>query len=312
MKAAVLEHYGDPSEFKIKEVDAPTIEDGQILIRNRASSVNPVDVLVRQGKMRLVSGLFGEQIIGCDFAGTVVESRSSRFKAGDEVFGCKSPMAGHTYAELVAVDADVAALKPETISFTEAASLPTTALTAWQGLLKEGELKSGDQVLINGCTGGVGVAAVQIAKSLGATVTGTCQGDHAETARELGCDQVINYETEPIPKDNRYALIFDAAGKLTFSDVEDSLTPDGLLVTTKPDATDFASAVSSLIDLAKPRMKLVIVSANAPDLMHVKDLVESGKLRPLIAQTFPLEQVGPAHQMLETDDFVGKITLEIT
>ncbi len=94
--------------------------------------------------------------------------------------------------------------------------------------------------------------------------------------------------------------------------MEDSLTPDGLLVTTKPDATDFTSAVSSLIDLAKPRMKLVIVSANAPDLMHVKDLVESGKFRPLIAQTFPLEQVGPAHQMLETDVFVGKITLEIT
>lgn len=311
MKAAVLKHYGAPDQFVINDVDMPEPEEGWVLIRNRASSVNPVDVVVRKGAFRLVTGLFNEPIIGCDYSGTVVRSRSSRFKAGDEVFGVLSPTNGHAYAEFAVVDGATAVLKPVNLSFTEAATIPLTALTAWQSLLTAGGLKAGDQVLINGCTGGVGCMAVQIAKYVGATVTGTCRGAHVAFARELGCDMVINYEMESIPTDKRYPLIFDAAGKMTWSDAEASLTDDGLLVIIRPHIDSLSSAVTAAVDLTRPRMKLVVMKANAPELATIKDLLERGILKPHIAQTFPLEEVGLAHRRLEEGGFVGKLAIAI-
>ncbi|MCK7555467.1 NADP-dependent oxidoreductase [Chitinophaga sedimenti] len=219
MKAAVLAHYGAPENFEVKEVQVPEIQEGQILVHNYASSVNPVDTMVRRGTLKLVSGLFGEHIIGSDFAGVVNASKSSRFKPGDEVFGFKNAVAGHAYAEYVVVDENNAALKPNNINFTEAASMPLVALTAWQGLTREGKLQAGQRVLINGCTGGVGCMAVQLAKHMGAIVTGTCSTHHKLLAGELGCDEVIDYEKEQLPEDGRFDVIFDTAARLTLSDV---------------------------------------------------------------------------------------------
>lgn len=311
MQAAVLEHYGSPQEFKIKEVPAPEIEDGQVLIRNRASSVNPVDALAREGKLRLASGLLGEPVLGSDFCGTVLATKSNRFKVGDEIYGCASPASGHAYAEQVAVAADVAALKPGNLSFTEAGVLPMAAITAYQGLLRDGRLGAGQRVLINGCTGGVGSAAVQIAKSQGAHVTGTCKGEHTDVARELGCDEVLNYETQPIPRDHSFDLIFDTAAQLTLTDVEDSLTTTGLLVTTKPDLDGVGEALSAGIDLLKARMKMVHADPNPADLNRLRELVEQGQLKPYVARTFPLAEIAQAHEMLAQGGFVGKIALAI-
>lgn len=309
MKAAVLEHYGDPSEFVIKTLNAPNISNGQILIRNRASSVNPVDAMVRAGSFRIASGLFGDQIIGSDFCGVVVESKSDRFKVGDEVYGAVSPVNGAAYASEVAADENVAALKPTTISFAEAAALPVVALTAHQALL-QGNLKAGGHVLINGCTGGVGCAAVQLAKHMGATVTGTCSPAHNEVASELGCDTVLDYE-KPLPADQCYDLIFDTAGKMILSDIEQHLKEDAILITTKPDADGFSRTVSTLVDLVKPRMKTIVMEANTADLTIVKELVEQGKLVSYVARTFSLEQMEQAHHMLEAGNFVGKIAISI-
>jgi len=311
MRAAVLEHYGSPDQFVIKDVDTPEPKEGQVLIRNRASSVNPVDVVVRKGAFRLVTGLFNDPIIGCDYCGTVVRSRSSRFNEGDEIFGVLSPANGHAYAEFVVVDGATAVRKPANLSFTEAATIPLTALTAWQSLVVTGGLKAGDHVLINGCTGGVGCMAVQIAKQLGAIVTGTCRGANAAFARELGCDTVINYETESIPTDNRYPLIFDAAGKMTWSAAEASLTDDGLLVIIRPHVDDLSSAITAAVDLARSRMKLVVMKANALELATIKDWLEQGKLKPHVAQTFPLKEIGLAHRRLEEGGFVGKLAIAI-
>lgn len=311
MKAAVLEHYGSPQEFKIKDLAAPTLQDGQVLVRNHASSVNPIDLLVRQGTLRLVSGLTGEPVLGSDFCGTVTASRSPRFQVGDEVFGFVAATTGHAYAEQVAVDADLAAPKPTTISFVEAGTLPMVTMTAYQSLVTEGNLQAGQRVLVNGCTGGVGSAAVQIAKALGATVVGTCKGAHVEQARALGCDQVLNYETEPIPPDHSFDLILDTSAKLTLTDVEASLTAQGVLVTTKPDMDDAAHAVSSAVDLLKPRMKLVHAKSDPNDLLKIKTWVEQGQLRPCVAQTFPLTQIAQAHDLLEHGDVVGKIALDL-
>ena len=311
MKAAVLEHYGAPQEFKIKDLAAPALQEGQLLVRNHASSVNPIDVLVRQGTLRLVSGLTGEPVIGSDFCGTVTESRSSRFQPGDEVFGFVAATTGQAYAELVAVDADLAAPKPTTLSFVEAGVLPMVTMTAYQGLVTEGGLQAGQRVLINGCTGGVGGTAVQIAKALGATVVGTCQGEHMDQARALGCDQVLNYETEAIPQDHTFDLILDTAAKLTLTDVEASLTEQGVLVTTKPAMDDAAHTVSSAVDLLKPRMKMVHAKSNPDDLLKIKAWVEQGKLRPCVTQTFPLAQIAQAHAQLEHGDVVGKVAIDL-
>ncbi|MGI4866231.1 MAG: NAD(P)-dependent alcohol dehydrogenase [Janthinobacterium lividum] len=311
MKAAVLEHYGSPQQFKIKDVDAPKLKSGQILIRNYASSVNPIDALVRQGTLRFASGLWGNAVIGCDFGGVVVESQSSRFQVGDEVFGFVSPMTGHAYAEQVAVQENVAALKPANLSYIEAAALPMVSLTAYQGLTAKGRLRAGQRVLINGCTGGVGAAAVQIAKALGAHVTGTCQGGRRAVARELGCDEVLDYHTQSIPQNHSFDLIFDTAAKLTLSQVEKSLTSTGLLVTTKPAYSNLTSAFSSAIDLLKPRMKMVQAKSKSEDLVKIKALVEQGQLKPIIAQAFPLEEIAKAHELLARGGFVGKVAVEI-
>ncbi|UYQ95384.1 NAD(P)-dependent alcohol dehydrogenase [Chitinophaga horti] len=311
MKAAVLANYGAPENFQVKEVEVPEIKDGQILVHNYASSVNPVDTMVRKGALRLVSGLFGEQIIGSDFAGVVNASKSAHFKPGDEVFGFKNAVAGHAYAEYVVVDEDNAAIKPYNISFAEAASLPLVALTAYQGLTREGKVMPGQQILINGCTGGVGCMAVQIAKKLGAIVTGTCSAHHMIIAGELGCDEVIDYEKSGIPQDGRYDVIFDTAAQLTLSDIEKSLKPEGVLVTTKPPSDDLGEMLSSAVDLFRARMRAFMVEPVAKDLEVIRQLVEAGELRPVVMKTFPLANTGLAHKMLEAESVTGKIVIEI-
>ena len=311
MKAAVLERYGADGNFILKEVKSPEVKDGQILIQNKASSVNPVDVDIRKGAMRLSSGLFGEHIIGTDFAGIVKETKSSRFQVGDEVFGFKLATAGHTWATEVAVDEDNAVLKPTTLSFAEAASLALVSITAYQAMFEHGKLEEGKQLLINGTTGGVGTAAVQIAKAYGYFVTGTASTNRVEDARKLGCDVVIDYKKEKIPTDKKFDLIFDTAAKLTLTDVEDSLTKEGLLITLRPNTEDLKHAISSGIDLLKSRMKVFWAKSNAEDLTTMKQLMEAGKLKPIIAKTFSISQLSQALKAQEEGGFVGKIAIEI-
>ena len=312
MKAAVINGYGPADKFQIKQVNDPKIKDGQILVKNMATSVNPVDTIVRSGKFRLFSGLFGEHIIGSDFCGTVVASKSKSFKEGDEVFGFNRAIKGGAYAELVVADAALAALKPSNISFTEAASLPLVGTTAWQALVDLGKIKKGMHVLINGCTGGVGSAAVQIAKSFGTTVTGVCNGKYADYARSLGCDEIINYKTQRISVSTKYDLILDAAGKLTISDVKNSLNKDAMFVTTKGnlDSADgiFRTATDMLFN---KHMKFVMLKPSTQYLLNLKELIEHGKLKTTIHRTYSLEQIALAHKAVEEESFTGKIAVEI-
>lgn len=312
MRAAVLEHYGPADTFKIKDINDPKISEGQILIRNKATSVNPVDTIVRSGKFRVLSGLFGEHIIGSDFCGEVVQSKSPAFKKGDEVYGFNRAIKGGAYAELVIADANEAAIKPAGLTYAEAASLPLVGTTAWQGLLKFGKLTKGQNILINGCTGGVGSVAVQIAKSFNATVTGVCNGKYADYAKSLGCNKVIDYKKERIPTDIQYDLVFDCAGKLTISDVKRSLKKDAMFVTTKGNLDSAGGMFRTATDLLFNRhMKFVVLKPSREDLTHLKELIDKGRLRTHIHQTFPLDQISFAHKMVENDSFPGKIAVEI-
>ncbi len=308
MKAAVLESYGSAEQFIVRETSTPEIKEGQILIRNEASSVNPVDTIVRSGAMKLASGLFGDQIIGSDFSGTVIATKSEKFNIGDEVFGHVSPVKGGAYAEYLAVDEDVAAIKPKNISFEEAGSLSLVATTAWQGLVDQGQIEAGDEVLINGCTGGVGSIAVQVAKSWGAIVTGLCSTENVQTARELGCDEVIDYKTQSIPANKRYDLIFDASGKFSFDDIKGHLTEEAYYVTTRPDIKDVGTAIDVIF---RKQVRPFMAKPNGEDLEKIKILVEDGHLKPYVAEAFPLENITQAHQKLEAGHFVGKVAVTI-
>ncbi|RYG06241.1 MAG: NAD(P)-dependent alcohol dehydrogenase [Chitinophagaceae bacterium] len=311
MKAAVLPNYGSTELFVIKETKSPALKDGQILVKNRASSVNPIDEIMRSGKTKLMTGMFGDQIVGADFSGTVVYSRSELFKAGDEVFGFMGALTGGAYADEVVVNADNACLKPAVLSFTEAAALGLAGTTAWQGLIKEGSLRSRKDILINGCTGGVGCIAVQIAKSLGIHITGRCNPRNFEFAKQLGCDQVVSYEEQLSPV-VKYDLIFDAAGKLTLTDISENLTETGVFVATKGNLDSVTGVFNTAKDLLfKNNMKLVKVSPDEVALNGLKELVEAGQLKSYLAATFPLEQAGEAHRMLEKGGFVGKIAISI-
>jgi len=312
MKAAVLEHYGAPGEFAIKELPTPDIKQGQILIRNRASSVNPVDALVRQGKTRLITGLAGEHLIGSDFSGIVIATRSSRFNLGDAVFGLNNAIRGGSYAEIIVADEDNACPKPINLSFTEAAALPLVSLTAWQGMVTQGNLKQNDRVLILGCTGGVGTMAVQIAKSFHAVITGTCSQGHVDFARAIGVHQTIVYNKQQIPKDQQFDLIFDASGNYTISDMKDHLTDKAMFVSTRGGTNNLKGVIEAVIDIAlQKRMKIVMEKPNPHDLNEIRKLAEAGKLRPYITRTFPLEQVSDAHRMMENGGFTGKIVIDV-
>ncbi|ACT93066.1 NAD(P)-dependent alcohol dehydrogenase [Dyadobacter fermentans] len=312
MKAAIVTEYGNPENFRITQLPTPDLEEGQILVQNKASSVNPVDTLVRQGKTRLITGLFGQHVLGADFAGIVIKSNNPSFKVGLEVFGMLNAVKGGAYAEMLVAEEQNLAQKPSNISFAEAASLPLVGLTAWQGLMADGKLQSGWNVLITGCTGGVGSVAVQIAKHFGNTVTGTCSAGNADFAREIGVDHVIIYDQEQVPANGQFDLIFDASGHFTISDLKGSLTEEGLFVTTKAGADSLGGAIEAAVDVTfQKRMKLVKVEPDSAQLYQIAQLVESGAIKPYVSRTFQLEDLGQAHILVEQGGFTGKIAIEI-
>lgn len=312
MKAAVLKKYGTVDQFVIKQMPVPELKDGQILVRNYASSVNPVDTLVRQGKMKLLSGVTGDKIIGSDFSGVVMASRSSNFKIGDEVFGFMNSLTGSAYGEIVLVDEKNTVHKPTNLSFTEAAVLPLVALTAWKGLVTEGNTQKGDRVLIIGCTGGVGSAAVQIARTFGAVISGTCSGKNVAFAKEIGCEVVYDYQTEVIPETAIFDLVFDATGMYHMKEYEKHLTAEAMFISTKGGARDFMNGVEAAFEIAfKKKMKVIVVKPNVKDLLIIKSMIEQGQLKPIIAKAFPIELIGEAHLMMESGGFIGKIAIEI-
>ena len=234
MKAIVYRQYGSPDVLKLEEVEKPTPAAKQLLIKVHDASLNPLDWHFMRGKpyvMRMQVGMGRPKFkrIGVDFSGTVeaVGADVKQFKAGDEIFGT----ADGALAEYVTSTEVGLALKPSNMTFQQAASVPVAALTALQGLRDRGQLKAGQKVLINGASGGVGTFAVQIAKSLGAEVTGVCSTRNVDMVRSLGADHVIDYTKEDFTKGSqRYDLIFDTVGNHALLDARRVLNPDGIFV----------------------------------------------------------------------------------
>jgi NADPH:quinone reductase-like Zn-dependent oxidoreductase len=316
MKAIVINAYGSPDVIDLKEVARPAIEDDEVLVRVHAASLNAGDVFSLRGSpwlIRLSLGLNKPKnyILGWDMAGRVeaVGSRVTRFKPGDEVFAsCNG-----TLAEYVHVAEDKLAPKPANLTFEQAAAVPTAAVTALMGLRDMGKIQPGQKVLINGASGGVGTFAVQIAKAFGAEVTGVCSTRNVDLVQSIGADHVIDYTREDFAQNGRrYDLILDNVASRSFSDLRRALTQPGKIIPNSGHAGMgyvFKAFVLSLVMRQHGSMYLAV--PNSQTLATLKELIETGKVTPVVDRTYPLSDTSAAFRYLEKEHARGKVIITV-
>ncbi|OKI42030.1 hypothetical protein A6A28_26165 [Streptomyces sp. CB03578] len=309
MKAAVINQYGQVRDVvRVTDVPVPAVGPRDVLIEVRAAGVNPVDHLIVKGFLST-----GEPsrplVIGNELAGVVTQvgAEASRFAVGDEVFSRVDPRVGGAFAEYVAVDESLVAAKPSRLTFEEAASLPLVALTALQALTEQADVRSGTRVLIHGGAGGVGSAAVQIAKQLGAEVVATAGSGSVELVRELGADRVIDYRTEKFEEVvSDVDVVLDTIGGETQERSFGVLKGGGTLVSIVaiPDA-----------EAKKARWNVearsFFMRPQGEQLAHLAGLVESGQLRPIVETVFPLDEASEALQKVERGGARGKTVISV-
>jgi NADPH:quinone reductase-like Zn-dependent oxidoreductase len=320
MKAIVYRCYGPPDVLKLEDIEKPTAADHEVLVKIHAASVNPLDWHYMRGSpslMRLMSGIGApkDTRLGVDFAGTIeaVGKNVKRFKPGDEVFGGKNG----AFAEYVTVREDRAlALKPGNMTFEQAASVPIAAVTALQALRDKGDIKPGQKVLINGASGGVGTFAVQIAKSFGAQVTGVCSTRNLEMVQSIGADHVIDYKREDYTKSGkRYDLIIDMVGNHSLLQNRQVLTPEGILVMIGGPSDGLlgplASPIKALIlsPFVSQKFVMFVAQMNKEDLAILGDLMQAGKVTPVIDRRYELSDVPAAIRYSEEGHARGKIVI---
>ena len=324
MKAILHCEYGGPEVLKLEDVEKPTPTDNQILVRVRAASVNPLDLTIRgPWPLRQIFGMRKpkDTRLGVDYAGTVeaVGKNVTQFKPGEEVFGGKDG----ALAEYVCALADRSVvLKPANMTFEQAAAVPVAAITALQGLRDKGKIQAGQKVLVNGASGGVGTFAVQIAKSFGTEVTGVCSTRNVDLVRSIGADHVIDYTKEDFTKtDQRYDLIFDLVGNHSFSERRRVLNPNGICVMAGVGGAGWhdgmgmrlAGELNSLAWSRFTSQKFVayIAAFNKADMTILADLMQSGKITPVIDRTYKLSELPAALAYLEQGHARGKVVITV-
>ncbi len=316
MKAIVCTQYGPPDVLQFTEAAKPIPKDNEVLIKIHAASVNPVDRIFRAPYVvRILTGLRKprDARVGRDMAGQIedVGKNITRFKSGDEVFGvCRG-----AFAEYGCAIEDKLSLKPANISFEEAASVPVAALTALQGLRDKGQIQPGQKVLVDGASGGVGTFAVQIAKAFGAEVTAVCSIKKMDTARSIGADHVIDYAQQDFTKrGQRYDLILAANAYHSIFAYRRALGPRGIYVMAGGGGVQILQGMllgPLLSLLGSKKMRFFIANINQKDLGLLKDLLETGKVVPVIDRRYPLSRVAEALSYLEGKHAKGKIVLTV-
>jgi NADPH:quinone reductase-like Zn-dependent oxidoreductase len=315
MKAIVYEKYGPPIDvLELIEVEKPTPKDNEVLVKIFAASINDGDNSMIKGKpifTRLMgTGLLKPKhtIPGGDIAGQVetVGRNVKQFQPGDEIFGDLGASGFGAYAEYVSAPENVLALKPVNLSYEEAAAVPQYALVALQGLRDNGHIKPGQKVLINGASGGVGTFAVQVAKSYETEVTGVCSTKNLDLVRSIGADHVIDYTQEDFTqKEQRYDLILDNVANRSISDYTRALNPKGNYVAV-------AFNVRALISMTGNKQASQLShEPNVKDLVYMKDLIEAGKVVPVIDRRYPLSEVPEAFRRYEERHPSGKIVITV-
>ncbi len=324
MKAIVHCEYGGPEVLTLADVEKPTPADNQVLVKVRAASVNPLDLTIRGlWLLRPVSGLRKpkDTRVGVDYAGTVeaVGKNVTQFKPGDEVFGGKNG----AIVEYVCVLADRSVvLKPANMTFEQAAAVPVAAITALQGLRDKGKIQSGQKVLINGASGGVGTFAVQIAKSFGTEVTGVCSTRNVDLVRSIGADHVIDYTKEDFTKtDQRYDLIYDLVGNHSFSERRRILNQNGICVMAGVGGAGWRDGIAMRLAgelnayvrsrFVSQKFVAYIAQFNKQDMTFLADLMQSGKITPVIDRTYKLNETADALRYLEQGHARGKVVIKL-
>ena len=317
MKAIVHIKYGPPDVLQLKEVEKPKPKDNEILVKVYATSVNPIDWKFRSGKLLYARPITGftkprSNILGFDLAGEIesVGENAKLFKKGDQVFGGAGVGFG-TYAEYKCLPEKNAGIKPSNMTYEEAAAVPLGALTALQFLRDKGNIQSGQKVLINGASGGVGIFAVQLAKYFGAEVTGVCSTTNLELVKSLGADNIIDYTKEDFIKEGQtYDIIFDAVAKDSFSRCKSSLNQRGVYLSSVP-TLPFLLQMLWTSMIGSKKATTMMIKPTTKDLILLKDLIETGKVKAIIDRTYPLEQAAEAHRYAEKGHSKGKVVITV-
>ncbi|MCB9208400.1 MAG: NAD(P)-dependent alcohol dehydrogenase [Ignavibacteriales bacterium] len=331
MKVIIYEKYGNPEVLKISEIEKPVPKENEVLVKIKATSVNYGDLLARNfknvsikefnmlGLFWLIAKLsFGlskpkNKILGSEFSGIVesIGNAVKEFKIGDEVFGYPGQKMG-AYAEYIAFPENgTITYKPKNMTFEEAAVIPMGSIMAIN-ILRKANIKAGQKVLINGASGSIGSAAVQIAKHFyEAEVTGVCGSARFEYVKSLGADKVIDYRKEDFTKNGEtYDLIFDVLGKSSFSKCKDSLTQNGIYLLASFKSKQLLQMISTSLFGSK-KVICALAPGSKRDLISVKELIEDGKIKSIIDKSFPLEQTAEAHSYVEKDQKKGKVVINV-
>jgi NADPH:quinone reductase-like Zn-dependent oxidoreductase len=316
MKAIVQNGYGSPDVFELKEIDKPAVEENDVLVRVHAASLAAGDYFAMRGEPYMVRMTVGwpkpkNYVPGYDVAGQVeaVGQNVTRFQPGDEVFGaCQA-----TCAEYVCAGEDKFALKPAPLTLEQAAAVPTSAVAALLGLRDAGKVQPGQKALINGASGGVGTFAVQIAKAFGAEVTGVCSTRNVDMVRSIGADHVIDYNQEDFTQSGgRYDLILDNVANRSFSDLRRALTPQGIIIPNSGHS-GLGYVIKAFVRSAFVRQqgRPFIAIPNHEDLVVLKELIEAGKVTPVIDRTYPLSEIPEAFRYLNEGHARGKVVITV-
>lgn len=321
MKAVVQNAYGSPDLLEFEEIEKPELTNDGVLVRIRAASINPADLYSLTGipcVARAQAGLRKPKSnrLGIDFAGVVeaVGKDITEFRPGDEVFGARNG----ALAEYVCVR-DAIVLKPANLTFEQAAAVPVAAITALQGLRDKGQIRSWQDVLINGASGGVGTFAVQIAKAFGAQVTGVCSTRNVDLVRSLGADHVIDYTKEEFTHSGRrYDLILDVAGSKSWSEYKRVLKPNTTLVIVgAPKGNSFIGPLGHILKVrlssltSRQKAVFFIAKTNRTDMMVLREFLESGKVVPVVDRCYEMSEIAKAFWYLGEGHAQGKIVITI-
>ncbi len=322
MKAITVHRYGSPDVLELRELERPVPKDDEVMVRVRASSANPRDWHLVRGLPYIARPSMGLRrpkwsLPGSDLAGQVeaVGKDVTRFRPADEVF---ANVESGGFSEYATVPESVLARKPANLSFEQAAAVPLAALTALQGL-RHGGIQPGQKVLIIGASGGVGTFAVQVAKHLGAHVTGVCSTSNVELVRSLGADRVIDYTSEDfVASGEKYDLVFELGGTRSPGDIRHALMPKGTLVLSSGDSkgrwigpmTRMLKAVV-VNPFVRQRLTMFVAKGSAEDLEYLRELIEAGTIRPVIERTYQLAETPDAIRQIETGHTRGKLVIAV-
>jgi NADPH:quinone reductase-like Zn-dependent oxidoreductase len=320
MKAIIYERYGPPEVLQLREVEKPVPRDNEVLIRIHATTVSIEDSDIRHSSITHSSGKPRNPILGTLLAGEIeaVGRNVKRFAPGDQVYGFTGFFGAQgTYAEYTCMSENgCLAVKPANMSYAEAAAIPDGGLTSLPFLRNVGKVRPGQRVLVNGASGAVGSAGVQLAKTFGAEVTGVCSTANLELVKSLGADHVIDYTQEDFTQNGQtYDIIYDAVGKRSFSQCKDSLTRRGIFLTTVPMPDDMLHMLRTLIGWGKKvrfaATGLMRAGRKRKDLAFLTELAEAGKITAVIDRVYPLEQIAEAHRYVEQGHKKGNVVVKV-